>query len=371
MVIATEKIEPLIAYIRKKELDDATLRLSQPPVTAYQNTIQKIGIRFSAPMWEIKPNLLEDEASTIPPFSWLDSKEDSKNNRTEYMAYLNKNITLPPHSKLFDATMMRGLLSTEIVPHDVRISGNIDIVLAAEHHQKALTTRNEMWAGIELKKDMNDTKADETQRQVVLQHLAASFLNEDTGILTIMSDLCERWYFYWFSKEKNALMIYIASSRGEACYLIRHMMDTDQQQNTTPQDFLNRASWNQMFQEKHSSTQGLDTVVDETWKEGQDKGDINGRAGSSEEQGPSNHGGQQQNNQSRGSGGNDAIYSARGNEHVMMDTLDFMDEEEEKEAIFREVLECILPQMGYLPRRGLGQSHHAEDPPSHIEVLQE
>jgi hypothetical protein len=50
----------------------------------------------------------------------------------------------------------------------------------------------------------------------------------------------------------------------------------------------------------------------------------------------------------------------------MMDTLDFMDDEEEREVRFSEVLEAVMPKIGYFPRRGLEQ---AEDPPSHITVL--
>jgi hypothetical protein len=194
--------------------------------------------------------------------------------------------------------------------------------------------------------------------------LAASFLNADTGILTIMTDLCRRWHFYWFSDQKNALMKHEASSKGEAYYLTRHMMET--KNTSTPKDFLNRASWNDMFLKKQSSTQHLDSVTGEAGEEDQNENRGTGRPGRSDEAGSSNLGGQQGNNQGAESPGHGNC--AQGNSHVMMDTLDFMDDEEEREVRFREVLEAVLPKIGYFPRRGLEQ---AEDPPSHITVLYE
>jgi hypothetical protein len=56
-------------------------------------------------------------------------------------------------------------------------------------------------------------------------------------------------------------MNYEASSKGEAYYLTSHMMETSN--TSTPQDSLNRASWNEMFLKKHSSTQRLDSVTEE------------------------------------------------------------------------------------------------------------
>jgi hypothetical protein len=357
--------DEVIEYVRKQQQDAATIRLSKAQRTAYDKTIAKVGIHSDAPEWDTKPTDLESIASGVPAFSWLDSKEDSAENRKNYMSHLNdsKNIIFPPNSKLFDATSFSDFLSADMVDFGVRIRGNIDVVLAAERHASVSTTRNNMWACIELKKDENNSH-EGIERQVILQHLAASFLNENTGILTIMTDLCRRWHFYWFSDQKNALMKYEAISKGEAYYLTRHMLETDN--TSTPQDFLNRASWNEMFQKKQSSTQRLDSVAEEAGEEDQDENRGTSRPGRSDEAGSSNHGRQQGNNRRTGSPGHGN--SAQGNSHVMMDTLDFMDEEEEREARFREVLDYVMPRFGYFHPSGLEQ---AEDPPSHITVVYE
>ena len=63
-----------------------------------------------------------------------------------------------------------------------------------------------------------------------------------------MTDLCDRWRFFWFSKAVAGLVQYNAS-KGEANYLIRYLMDQPDSVLATamPRDFLNRISWNQMF----------------------------------------------------------------------------------------------------------------------------
>jgi len=341
----------------------------------YSRAVTEIGVILDAPQW-VNKQVLEGQfnnlGSRMGPFVWLEGKEDSKPNRTKYMAYLrnNQNIGTPLNSKLFDGTQEGDLLSAEFVSFGVKTKGNIDVVVAHERHQGTHTTRNHMWAGFELKKEENKNHA-EIRRQVVLQHLSASFLNENTGILTIMTDLCDRWHFYWFSKEHKRLMAYIAGSKGEANYLIRHMMDDSG--TSAPTDFLNRASWNQMFP---PPTEG-DAIMDKTG-EGDgggpedggghnDGGDHNssGTSDSSRKRGPSGHDGQQQNRTCTGG----AISGIEGSANAMMNSLDFMDEEEEREARFRDVLNCILPQLGVFPPHGRDQDHPTEGPPNHIGVM--
>ena len=360
----------MYAYVQEKKQDEATLQLSKPLVSRFQRAVQNIGVRIDAPEWE-KDSTLVGEFDTLSSgmaaFDWGPGKEDCSANRSLYLAYLrnNQNITLPPKSKLFDGAEYGELLSTNFVSFGVKTRGNIDVVVAHERHQEIHTTRHNMWAGVELKKQDNN-RNDEIHRQVVLQHLSASFLNEDTGILTIMTDLGPRWHFYWFSKEKNGLMAYKAQSRGEANYLIRHMMGGSGSAlapTSVPTDFLNRASWNAMFPPRKD-----DAFMEEAGEvNNSNKGggqDSSGTSSSSRKGGASG-GGAQQNRQSTPAGGNSDI---AGSANVMANSLDFMDEEEEKEARFKDVLECILPQLGVFPHREVGFDPYAEGPPSHIGV---
>lgn len=357
-----------VCAVRKEE-EEATLPLSNPNATKYRRAVHKIGVRIDAPIWENSTR--EDEfnrlGSAMDPFSWGHGKEDCIENRRLYLAYLrnNKNIGLPPESKLFDGTEDSELLFTNFELLGVNTKGNIDVVLAHKRHQGTATIRHHMWAGIELKKQDN-RRDSEIRRQVVLQHLSASYLNGDTGILTIMTDLGPRWHFNWFSKGMNRLMAYQAQSKGEANYLICHMMGSSGSASaptSVPTDFLNRASWNEMFPQHDDAAfmEEAEEVEDPEDGGGQDS---NGTSGSSKKRGSPGRGAQQK-RQSTAAGGNNVV---AGNANFMAHSLDFMDEEEERETRFRDVLECMLPQLGVFPHRELGHDHYAEDPPSHIGV---
>ena len=223
------KLDFVYAYVMEKKEEEATVQLSNPLVPQYERAVKNIGVAIDAPIWENSTLVGEFNrlGSAMAPFVWDKGKEDCPANRRLYLAYLRKsqNIGIPPQSKIFDGNGEPELLTTDFVSFGVKTKGNIDVVVAHERHQDAFTTRHNMWAAVELKKQDNKRHG-EIRRQVVLQHLSASFLNADTGILTIMTDLGPRWHFFWFSKEKNQLMAYQAQSKGEANYLIRHMMES-------------------------------------------------------------------------------------------------------------------------------------------------
>lgn len=148
-----------------------------------------------------------------------------------------------------------------------------------------------------------------------------------------------------------------ANSKQEANYLMRHMKDAAGGTASAPTDFLNCASWNEMFPPSaeimNETERGGDTADGE--RGGQNEGGGEDGGGKKRaRRGPQRPG---------GSGG------ARETAHATTLSLNFMDEEEEKEARIRGVLQCTLPQLGLRPSQVLQQDHHAEVPPSHI-VLQ-
>ncbi|CAB9509254.1 hypothetical protein SEMRO_382_G130940.1 [Seminavis robusta] len=325
---ANEKIDYVYAYLQEKKQEEATIQFTKPKLSRYQRAVQNIGVRIDAPEWE--NDHLVGEFNTLgsgmAAFTWGPRKEDCLANRSLYLAYLrnNQNIGLPHHSKLFDGTEEPELLSTDIVSFGVKTKGNIDVVLAHKHHQETSTTRHNMWAG---------------------------------GI------------FFLFSKEKNQLMAYQAQSKGEANYLIRHIMDSSGSASapiSVPTDFLNRASWNKMFPPREDDTFMEEAKEDKDPDEGGGQ-DSSGKSGRSRKGGLSSDRAQQ-NRQSTAAGATSNSDIA-GSANVMGNSLDFMDDEEEREARFKDVLECILPQLGVFPHRELGHDHYAEGPPNHIGVL--
>ena len=175
----------------------------------------------------------------------------------EYLRNPQNITTLPGDTRLFEGSSEKDLLSVRFLGFgNVMTSGNIDVVLAAPSHQGIETIRQNILVGIELKKDTDKEKT-KTERQVILQHLTASSLNPETGILTLMTDLNDRWHFFWFAEGKR-LMRYEAS-KSEAKFLIHHSLDklgSEAEQISTPTSFLNRSCWNDLF----SST--LDTMTE-------------------------------------------------------------------------------------------------------------
>ena len=363
--------------MKLQQEEEKTLVISNPSVSGFNRAIDAIGIVPDAPDWEPDEDTkraCHELGSNMAPFYWDATKnEDSKDNRRQYMAYLrSSNLCLPDGSQLFDAVKSSAFLSVRFLPSGIKTRGNIDVVMAANRHQGIHTAKRHMWAAIELKKQENNA-TEEIHRQVVLQHLSASFLNKDTGILTIMTDLGPRWNFYWFSSKKNALMEYAATSKGEANYLIRHMMKAPDA-SSAPTDFLNRASWNQMFPQRMEG--GAIMEKGEGEDEGEDEGDSNddggnnkrGSSGSPEKKQvrSCNDGLPQESHDSRSSEG---AGGTRKTMHGTSHSLDFMDEEEEMEATFMDVLECLLPQLEFSPSyEQLQQRKPSDGPPRQIEL---
>lgn len=96
-----EQIAQMHAYIEKKEAEERTVEISHPGTTKFNRIIHRAGINLSAPNWNDKPDSLEDLA--MVSHGWLPGKEDSPENRTHYMAYLNNrnNITPPLRGNFF------------------------------------------------------------------------------------------------------------------------------------------------------------------------------------------------------------------------------------------------------------------------------
>lgn len=211
----------------------------------FLSAMAQFGINKDAPRWNEKPEFHEPGTA----HTWLEGEEDSPGNRAAYMAYLRNtsNIEFPPNTQLFEGASEKELLSVKFWGFgNIKTSGNIDVVLADSRHQDLSTVRQNMLVGIELKKDTN--KDGETiERQVTLQHLAASYLNPSTGILTIMTDLNDCWLFFWFDEEKRLLRL--KASRPEALFLIKHVQDreTDDNRRRFPTFFLNRGCWYSLF----------------------------------------------------------------------------------------------------------------------------
>jgi len=225
------------SFLQQEKHEEDTVGFSTVNSKQYENILAKLTIEVVAPDWKDKPNLDDSYEET---FEWGAGKEDSELNRKKYMAYLNK-LGFPQSVKLFEGSAVKDLLNTQLSSAGLRVRGNIDVVVLDKKNQDIYTAKHNILMGIELKK-VESTKDGMIEKQVVLQHLAASKLNYKTGVLTLMTDLAGLWHFCWFQERTKNLMRYKAT-RSEAVYLIKHFLDDPTKGRSVPESFLRRASW--------------------------------------------------------------------------------------------------------------------------------
>ena len=269
-------------YVRSQRAKALKLVISEPKMVIFYEALHKLDIIWWEAEWSEKPNF----GAAPDPYVWDVSAEDSVTNREGYMNYLRNsgNITLPPRTHLLEGSRDQNLLSGQIKEfgHVIHVKGTVDVVLTPASQTKNM--RQHILMAIELKKDNDNADTQKINRQVILQHLAASYLNPNFGVLTMMTDLNDRWHFFWSVKGKHVMQY--AATRSEAVYLIQHSQD-EEGQISTPASFLNRVCWNDLFPSTFNGTQ--------------------------------------------------------------MESFEYMDEEERREAELSAILRATLPRMFYIP----------------------
>ena len=164
----------------------------------------------------------------------------------------------------------------------------------------------------------------------------------------MMTDLNDRWNFYWFAERagKMHMMIYEAT-RSEALYLIEHSQDREGTI-STPESFLTRSSWNLSRQ--------LGSIAEEPLDDGPDPNnggpDPNREPDENERRSDGNAGRQRETGTKRPSIHQSGRSSGKRSKQTQMQdsTLEFMDEEERREAELRAILQATLPRMFYIPK---------------------
>ncbi|CAJ1952030.1 unnamed protein product [Cylindrotheca closterium] len=235
--LAVQALSQELAALRDK---DDTVAFSNVTSTVFNEVMTSLDIEQVAAPWQNRPPCPQCDMT----FEWGAAKEDNTENRKGYMAYL-KELGFPDSVCLFDALNAKELLETDLPPTKPRMKGSIGVVVLAAHNPNISTAKHSILMGIELKKDKNQEQ-DKIQKQAVLQHCAASRLNHTTGVLTLMTDLNDRWHFYWFKQESRHLMK-LEASRSEAVYLIKHFLDDPSENDSFPESFLTRAPWDSIL----------------------------------------------------------------------------------------------------------------------------
>jgi hypothetical protein len=337
--------EEVYEFVRQQIRQAETLVFSRIPTETYNDMSKRVCMKLTGAEWDTAPSSLHDDTAM---FTWLELEKDDIENRKAYMAHLREHFVWPYGCDVFDCNGKPDLLSvTE--PGYFKASGNIDVVVAPEKDILHDTIRNNIRAGIELKKD---TDTENPEKQIVTQHLAASTLNPDEGILTLMTDLNKRYHFYWFSGSVPGLLYKYISNPRDAKFLLEHMVDDATDSSVFPTSFLHRGTW-----DTFTGTTQLETIVEsmsgeQDDREGGGAGDSSDNAKREEKRGD---GGDSK------SGSNMAGATQRatipGNMLGLdvaneLDLLGFYDEEEQRATLFRHLIQHCVPRVTYVPDEG-------------------
>lgn len=230
-------------YLMKKR----TIVLSEATGSAKNDLMDMLGLPEKGCSWLKRPALLK----RVNGFSWLDSDEDSEENRTAYIAYLKRILHIPEHYALADAQPNRALLTVELlreIQDSRRISGTTDVAIAKSEHVRNEAIRNNIETLLELKKPKNLRKKDHAP-QMVGEHFAASYLNPKSPVVSVLTDLNKSWTFRWFAREDDnsdvaLYKLYLDGDEAaaEAKYLLDSLFD-DSYGDKVPNTFFNRISF--------------------------------------------------------------------------------------------------------------------------------
>ena len=231
-------------FVAKKR----TIVLSKATSSARNECLDMIKLHEIGASWPTKPTDLPE----FPGFEWLSGDEDCPENRTAYMKHLENHLKLPGMYSLADVQPISTLLNVVLPGRDDqsrKVSGTTDVVLAKSTNIENDAIRNNVEALIELKKPRNMRKKDHTP-QTVIEHLAASFLNEWHGIFSVLTDLENSWTFYWYAEAENgpgvALHKLKLKPEAEAARLAKYILENfnnEARRETLPTQFLDRLSF--------------------------------------------------------------------------------------------------------------------------------
>jgi hypothetical protein len=182
------------------------------------------------------------------------------------MNHLEDQLHLPDVYSWYDAQSNRNLLDVDVEDEKSgfkkTLNGTTDAVVAKTQHVRNNAVRNHVAAPLELKRP--DNKGTH-EPQVCLEHLAASVLNPNVPVLTGLSDLNQRWTFYWFGSSddvdmgvaiKKLELVKYPEKGKVAKYLLESFAEESNLNRALPETFVDRLSWKKLRKQLKKSDSG-------------------------------------------------------------------------------------------------------------------
>jgi hypothetical protein len=237
-------VETVTVLLEKLDNEDKTLAISGASMRMRDTVLNHLGITLSGAKWEAEPTDAALSDIRIDVYRWALEAEDADAQRKAYMVYLEKHLFIPPGYAVADCAKNSTLLNVEM-DGKFKFRGTTDVVVAESRHVENNAVRNHIVVELELKTTKNNDMA-KHEPQAVLEHLSSSWLNRDTGVLTILTDLNEKWVFYWFHPNGTEIMKCV-TDRKRAQFLLDNMISNESKNGSTsdelPEHFWNRGVW--------------------------------------------------------------------------------------------------------------------------------
>eukprot|EP00978_Attheya_sp_CCMP212_P043410 scaffold283045_cov37-Attheya_sp.AAC.1 len=166
------------------DIADKTVAMSNATEGKKHTVLKHLGIVLSGAEWSSKPEgtALSDISDAM--YTWTGAREDAQEQRRAYMAHLEEHVlSLPTGYAVKDCATTSNLLSVQGIGGKFRFNGTTDVLVAQTRHVENDAVRNHIEVQLELK-TMRNNDMTTHDPQAVLEHLSASFLNEDCGVLT-------------------------------------------------------------------------------------------------------------------------------------------------------------------------------------------
>jgi hypothetical protein len=177
-------------------------------------------------------------------------------------------LFIPPGYAVADCAKRATLLNAEDVGGRFKFKGTTDVVVAKEKNVINSALRNNVEVVLELE-TTRTSNMDTHEPQAVLEHLSASFLNKDCGVLTVLTDLNENWVFYWFHPYRKRIMKLVADLK-RAQYLLDNMFPDKPKTTGTSKDELPEHFWNRGVWKTVVDSVSLDTIKEDDDVDGTD-----------------------------------------------------------------------------------------------------
>jgi hypothetical protein len=337
------------------DFDTKTIPISRVDSRVFNQALANLKITFDVDDadWDNLPSEAEETGDQALRFKWLIDREDNRDNCAAYMGYLGA-FPWPNGFIILDVSRQKDLLKTGFTGFS--FGGTIDVVLTTADGSAAGAFIGNIFLGIELKKPSGTGSVKTYHKQVIVQHLSASFRCPDIRVLTLLTDLNDLWCFFWLGpdgcicKRKTD----VAGSK----FLVKNMFNLEAASNC-PEGFQSRLSWNDFIRDHHSSARrGIPGRSDGDGDDGNSNTNADSKKSSTDDDGDMNRGDVQGGSKDSIPGSTKAVdtgKTAKGAVHKSEwndgplsayyheDLLDLLDEQEFSELVFKASIEAIYP----------------------------